>query len=74
MANVYLDCKGICCPMPIVETAKRFKGLQIGDTLEVDSDDPAFRPDIEAWVECMNYKLISVTGTEIVRAVIEKTQ
>lgn len=69
-----LDCKGLFCPMPIVEVAKFFKQLPVGEIVEIQATDPAFKPDIEAWVECMGYKLIEVSGSDVVKAKIEKTK
>lgn len=51
MASTKLDCKGLSCPMPIVKIAKAFKELTLGDTLEVESTDGAFKPDVEAWAK-----------------------
>lgn len=73
MTHIFLDCKGLCCPMPIVEIARRFKELKVGDRLEVEADDPAFKPDVEAWVECTGHKLLSLSESDaITKAVIEK--
>jgi tRNA 2-thiouridine synthesizing protein A len=76
MAIQYLDCKGLCCPMPIVQVARKFRGMEIGDILEVEADDPAFQPDIEAWADCMGQKLssINIKNDNIVKAVLEKMQ
>lgn len=71
-----LDCKGLFCPMPIVEVAKYFKNIPVGEVVDVQADDPAFEPDIKAWVECMGYKLIeiSVLDNNVIKAKIEKTK
>ena len=44
-----LDTRGLLCPIPIIELAKRIKDVDIGAVVEVLSDDPAARADIPAW-------------------------
>lgn len=44
-----LDLKGLSCPMPIVKTAKAFKDLSPGDTVEVLATDRGSVPDFTAW-------------------------
>jgi tRNA 2-thiouridine synthesizing protein A len=44
-----IDCRGMRCPMPIVELAKAIKGLESGSTVVLLSDDPATASDLAAW-------------------------
>ena len=44
-----LDCSGLLCPMPIVNTNKAIKELQSGQVLKVIATDAGYPPDIEAW-------------------------
>ena len=44
-----LDCLGRACPVPVIELAKAILTMEIGDVVEVLSDDPAARVDIPAW-------------------------
>jgi tRNA 2-thiouridine synthesizing protein A len=44
-----LDCSGLLCPMPIVNTAKAVKELRAGQVLKVIATDAGFPPDVEAW-------------------------
>jgi TusA-related sulfurtransferase len=37
------------CPQPVIELAKAWPGVPVGDTVEVLSDDPAAGPDLQAW-------------------------
>ena len=48
-ADVTLDCYGLLCPMPIIQTAKKIKELEIGQVLEVVSTDEGIREDMPAW-------------------------
>ncbi|MCU1596151.1 MAG: putative SirA-like protein [Frankiales bacterium] len=44
-----LDCLGRRCPVPVIELAKALPNLEVGDLIEVLSDDPASANDIPAW-------------------------
>lgn len=46
-----LDCVGLYCPMPIVNTAKEIKEMAEGEVLEVIADDEGIRSDMPAWCE-----------------------
>jgi tRNA 2-thiouridine synthesizing protein A len=44
-----LDCYGLLCPMPIIQTAKKFKELRVGQVLEILSTDEGIVKDMPAW-------------------------
>jgi tRNA 2-thiouridine synthesizing protein A len=44
-----LDCLGQKCPLPIIELARAFPSVAVGDTVTVLADDPAAEPDLKAW-------------------------
>ena len=46
---VELDCRGMRCPLPIIELAKVFGTLAVGDVVAVASTDVAARVDVPAW-------------------------
>jgi len=48
-ADETLDCYGLLCPMPIIQTAKKIKGMQRGQVLEVVSTDAGIKEDMPAW-------------------------
>jgi tRNA 2-thiouridine synthesizing protein A len=48
-ADVTLDCYGLLCPMPIIQTAKKIKELELGQILEVVSTDAGIKEDMPAW-------------------------
>jgi TusA-related sulfurtransferase len=49
LADETLDCYGLLCPMPIIQTAKKIKELEIGQILEVVSTDEGIKEDMPAW-------------------------
>ena len=44
-----VDCLGRACPIPVIELAKAMQTVEVGEVVEVLSDDPAARHDIPAW-------------------------
>lgn len=44
-----INCLGMRCPLPIIESAKAIKDIEIGESLSLLSDDPATEPDLRAW-------------------------
>ena len=48
-SELELDCRGMRCPLPIVELARHIEDVEVGQVLGVVADDPAARPDVQAW-------------------------
>ena len=48
-ADVKLDCFGLLCPMPIIQTAQKIKEMKKGEVLEVVSTDEGIKADMQAW-------------------------
>ena len=44
-----LDCRGLLCPLPVIELAKAWPSVPVGGTVELLSDDPAAASDVPAW-------------------------
>ena len=44
-----LDCYGLLCPMPIIQTEKKLKEMKIGEILEVIATDKGIKEDMPAW-------------------------
>ncbi|MEZ6060501.1 MAG: sulfurtransferase TusA family protein [Planctomycetaceae bacterium] len=71
MADKFLDCRGMNCPMPIVAITRTVKSMSNGQRLEVHATDLAFRMDLEAWVRRTGHRLESFEEGEVQRAVVE---
>ncbi len=56
-----LDAKGLMCPMPIVQLAKKVKELKSGQVLELIADDVGAKEDVPAWCSRTGNTLV---GTE----------
>jgi cysteine desulfurase len=46
---ITVDCLGRTCPMPVIELAKALPTVEVGEVVELLSDDPAARLDVPAW-------------------------
>ena len=46
-----IDCVGLYCPMPIVQTSKQIKAMQPGQVLEVVADDEGIKQDMPNWAK-----------------------
>ena len=44
-----IDCRGLVCPAPVIELARRREDVEVGDLLAVVSTDAAARYDVPAW-------------------------
>lgn len=59
-ADVTLDCFGLLCPMPIVQTSKKIKELKVGQVLEVLATDEGIRTDMPAWCEAVGQEFLGI--------------
>ena len=59
-ADATLDCLGLYCPMPIVQTAQRIKELPVGEVLEVLSDDRGIEKDMPAWCQATGQEYLGL--------------
>jgi tRNA 2-thiouridine synthesizing protein A len=54
-----LDCRGMKCPLPIIEVARRIRDVPVGSLLELLADDPAAGPDLAAWCRMRGQTLVA---------------
>jgi tRNA 2-thiouridine synthesizing protein A len=70
-----LDCVGLFCPMPILKTRDALKGMAIGQTLEMLSDDPASEADMKSWTARTGHELVAVEkNASVYRFIVRKTR
>jgi tRNA 2-thiouridine synthesizing protein A len=58
LPEVVLDCLGLACPVPMMETAKRIRELEPGCVLVLLADDPANAADILAWCRLTGHEYL----------------
>ena len=75
IADRKLDCVGLFCPMPILKTRDAMKGMTLGETLEMLSDDPASEADMKSWTARTGQELLEIqkNGT-VFRFIVRKTR
>jgi TusA-related sulfurtransferase len=44
-----VDARGRRCPLPILDLARHIGDVAVGEQIAVEADDPAARPDVQAW-------------------------
>lgn len=72
-ADASLDCFGLLCPMPIIETAKKLKELQIGQILEIVSTDPGIKEDMPSWCQLTGHEFLGFEEEgEIIKVYVRK--
>ena len=59
-ADQSLDCIGLYCPMPIVNTADKIRELKTGEVLEVIADDRGIKYDMPAWCEATGHEFLGI--------------
>jgi TusA-related sulfurtransferase len=74
-ADDTLDCIGLYCPMPIANTAKKIKDMQVGQVLEVLADDEGIKEDAPAWCKTTGNELVGIEEEDKeYKVYIKKTQ
>jgi len=72
-AHQVLDCIGLYCPTPVLNTRQEMDKLAIGEILEVLADDPAAEEDLKAWAKRTGQKILEIEKTdEGMRFLIQK--
>ncbi len=72
-AHQILDCIGLYCPIPILNTKQEMDKLAIGEILEVLADDPAAEEDLKAWAKQTGQKILKIEkNDEGLRFLIQK--
>jgi tRNA 2-thiouridine synthesizing protein A len=70
-----LDCIGLYCPMPVLQTREKMDEIAVGGVLEVLADDPAAEPDIQAWAKRAGQEILTIDKTdEGIRFLIRRTR
>ena len=70
-----LDCVGLFCPMPILKTRDALKAMEVGQTLEMLSDDPASEADMKSWTTRTGHELVTIEKhASVYRFIVRKTR
>ena len=55
-----LDCTGQACPLPVINTSKMMKTIEVGQVIELLATDPGVEPDMKAWSARTKQTLLGV--------------
>jgi tRNA 2-thiouridine synthesizing protein A len=58
-----VDARGLRCPLPVIELARRIGEVPTGDVIAVLADDPAAAYDIPAWCRMRGQASLGVDET-----------
>jgi tRNA 2-thiouridine synthesizing protein A len=53
-----INALGRKCPIPIIMLAERIREVGIGETVEVQADDPAAKSDLPAWCLLKSHEFV----------------
>lgn len=56
--DLVLDCRGMRCPLPIIDLGRRIGEVPANGVVAVISDDPAARTDVPAWCRLRGHEFI----------------
>lgn len=59
-----IDCRGMPCPRPVIELAKRIADVEVGEVLAVLADDPAAAYDVPAWCRMRQQEYVGADQAE----------
>ena len=72
-ADEKLDCFGLLCPMPIIQTAQKIKEMKKGEVLEVTSTDEGIKEDMPAWCRQTGQEFLGLEEEgEIIKVYVRK--
>ena len=72
-ADAKLDCFGLLCPVPIIQTAIKIKGMKVGQVLEVTSTDEGIKGDMPAWCRMSGQEYLGMEeGDGVIRVYVRK--
>lgn len=63
-ANKTFDARGMQCPMPILKAKKEITTLEVGQILEVLSDDEGSKEDFPRWAKRTGNELLGIFDEE----------
>ena len=73
-SDLELDCRGRRYPLRIMELARHVGDIEVGQVLAVVAEDPAARPDVQAWcrMRAQEYLGEDLTDDEVPRFFVRR--
>lgn len=60
MVDEKIDTRGLTCPRPLVETKKKLKRMEAGQTLEITGDHMPSKKEVPEMMEEQGHEVVSV--------------
>lgn len=57
-----LDCRGMRCPLPVIELARHIGEVGVGALVAVVADDPAAAADVPAWCRMRGHEYVGASS------------
>jgi tRNA 2-thiouridine synthesizing protein A len=72
--DLELDCRGLLCPLPVIELGKRVGEVPVGGLVAVVATDVAARTDVPAWCRMRDQEYVGeeVTTDGVARYVVRR--
>lgn len=69
-----LDCRGMLCPLPVIELARHVGDVEVGALLAVVTEDVAARVDVPAWCRMRGHAYVAeeTTDDDVPRHVVRR--
>ena len=61
-AALVVDARGMLCPVPVIELARRIREAPLGGLVRILADDPAAASDLPAWCALRGQEFIGRSG------------
>lgn len=73
-ADLELDCRGLLCPLPVIELGRRLAEVPVGGTIAVVATDVAAAVDVPAWCRMRGQEYVGedVAGDGTPRYVVRR--
>lgn len=69
-----LNATGLSCPMPSVKTALALEQMEIGQIIEVLTDDPVSKRDLPLWAQNTGNELLEMKEEDkVIKIYLRKT-
>jgi TusA-related sulfurtransferase len=62
--DLELDCRGMLCPLPVIELARRIADVPVGGIVAVVASDVAARVDVPAWCRMREQEYLGEDAVE----------
>jgi TusA-related sulfurtransferase len=59
-----VDSRGRRCPLPILDLARAIREIEVGNEIVVEAEDPAARPDVQAWCRMRRHEYLGERPAE----------